>query len=462
LVVFGDDVLIFSDKEVAWTDAQDSAIAWARWFRKAVKKSAEQIRGAERWIKSFPNRIYLDELCVNQLPLKLPPPEKRRVHGIVIAVGARAACQQYFDGGSGTFLVTPQIKGAAHYKPESEHFRPFAIGDIDPDGAFIHVFDGDALDFVMTELNTTSDFVRYLNKREEFIRSGRLFAAPGEEDLLGYYLQTVDGNQEHDFVSPDGEHLNDGRTAVIQQGQYGHLISRPEYLRKKEADKISFAWDQLIETFVHHILSGTSVPVFGERPDVASAEQGLRLMAAEDRVSRRVLSHSLIDALYEAEKRGADRFARVVIPANDSAHKDVAYIFLVLAYPKSLPGGYEQYRKVRVNFLHAYCLGVLEKNRQFKSAVGIGVDASFKVTGRAGGSEDLLTLEITNWTNELVDQSFELQTKFGILDPKKQKRGGISTTEFPEEEPLSVEPLTRQQKRALERALKKKRTKRRR
>src|SRR4051812_19896751 len=72
LVIFGDDILIFSDKEIAWTDAQDSEIAWSRWFRKAVKKSAEQIRGAERWIKSFPTRIYLDELCVNQLPLKLP------------------------------------------------------------------------------------------------------------------------------------------------------------------------------------------------------------------------------------------------------------------------------------------------------------------------------------------------------------------------------------------------------
>ena len=37
---------------------------------------------------------------------------------------------------------------------------------------------------------------------------------------------------------------------------------------------------------------------------------------------------------------------------------------------------------------------VLNEHRQLNRAVGIGIDASSKVTGRQGGSEDLVALQI--------------------------------------------------------------------
>jgi hypothetical protein len=48
LVICGDDIIIFSDKSVAWPGAGDFQTQWSRWYRRAIEKSVAQINGAER------------------------------------------------------------------------------------------------------------------------------------------------------------------------------------------------------------------------------------------------------------------------------------------------------------------------------------------------------------------------------------------------------------------------------
>src|SRR5262249_4325344 len=59
LVVFRDDIIIFSDKDCQFPDSGRLDIDSSRWFRRAVQKSAEQVWGAERWIKDYPNRVFV-------------------------------------------------------------------------------------------------------------------------------------------------------------------------------------------------------------------------------------------------------------------------------------------------------------------------------------------------------------------------------------------------------------------
>jgi hypothetical protein len=66
LVVFGDDILIFSDKSCAFPDTGNLQLDWSRWFRKAVIKSAEQIWGAERWLSEPPPSSERCTCCPNQ------------------------------------------------------------------------------------------------------------------------------------------------------------------------------------------------------------------------------------------------------------------------------------------------------------------------------------------------------------------------------------------------------------
>lgn len=454
LVVCGDDILIFSDKSIAWPKVEDFTTAWSRWYRHAIDKSVAQIGGAERWLAQHPDRIFLDPACTQRLPIELPSPSKRRVHGIIVALGARDACAKHYGTDDGSFLITPDLKGPAHTNAAASGFLPFGIGDVRPDGSFVHVFDDKSLDLVLSELDTVIDFTEYLTRRENIIRSGRLMPVNGEHDLLGYYLLSEGTDGTHDFIRPGGGAWQKGEHLLIPEGTFATLAQQPGYQAKRKADEISYAWDRLIQQFSGNILAGTSVSVFGEPPHAGEAEQALRSMALEPRVQRRLLGGSVVEAMEKAEKLAQDRFVRIMLPGQHSADRTVGYVFLVLAYPKfELKGGYEQYRKVRTNMLHAYCLHMLHENRGLKRALGIGIDASSKVTGRQGGSEDMLALEVETWTPALENQVAELRETFDIMRPENVQKGYAATDEFPRAPNAS--DLSRQQRRALERAQRK-------
>jgi hypothetical protein len=57
LVVFERDIIIFSDKTCGFPPTEDLALAWSRWYHRAVVRSARQLRGAERWILQHPARL---------------------------------------------------------------------------------------------------------------------------------------------------------------------------------------------------------------------------------------------------------------------------------------------------------------------------------------------------------------------------------------------------------------------
>lgn len=57
LVVFENHILIFSDKYCEFPQSSDIDLNWSRWFRRAILASADQIFGAERWIRTNPHRL---------------------------------------------------------------------------------------------------------------------------------------------------------------------------------------------------------------------------------------------------------------------------------------------------------------------------------------------------------------------------------------------------------------------
>jgi hypothetical protein len=81
-------------------------------------------------------------------------------------------------------MVMPAGVGPMHLAPFTEGVIPFAVGQLDPAKGFVHVLDDTSLEIVLAKLDTITDFVRYLTKKEEFIASGKLVSAAGEEELL--------------------------------------------------------------------------------------------------------------------------------------------------------------------------------------------------------------------------------------------------------------------------------------
>jgi hypothetical protein len=289
LVVCGDDIIIFSDKSVQWSATASVEVVWGRWYRKAIKNSVNQIRGAERWLREFPDRIFIDKACTVPVPIELPPLERRRVHGVVIAVGATEACKQYFNDPVGMLMISATQKGDDH------HLQPFLIGDVDPDGPFVHVFDRPATDLLLRLLDTITDFTIYLGRRARAIRSERIKVASGEDDLVAYYLSNVGADGEHDFVHPRIRKWRPSEGLIIEPGYFQNFIKEPGFLRKIEADKVSYIWDRLITQFTDNVVGGTSVSIMGV-PTPASAERALRAMARERRVHRRLLGDKVMTA----------------------------------------------------------------------------------------------------------------------------------------------------------------------
>jgi hypothetical protein len=251
LVVFGEHVLLFSDKACAYPDSGIPELNWKRWFRRAVWNSAEQLWGAERWIRNHPSHLFLDRKCMRPFPLQLPHPEQAQFHLIVVAHGISPIIRRV-HGGSGSLMIDTSVAGfEAHVSDQ------FATGDLDPQKTFVHVMDEESIALLMRTRDTIADFVSYLGKRHLLFRGGGpTILAPGEEELLAIYLRNVDRSGEHNFVFPiDEKEAVNG--IFLQEGFWDRFERHPQRLAQLEADKISYAWDALIETFNRHTLAGT-------------------------------------------------------------------------------------------------------------------------------------------------------------------------------------------------------------
>jgi hypothetical protein len=432
LVVCGDDILIFSDKNIGWKKGEDFGLSWSRWYRGAIEESVKQINGASRYLRQHPDELFLDATCKEKFPLNLPPPERRRVHHIAVALGASEACADHYKETAGYFPLAPDLKGKSHTDLTAEGFMPFTIGDVQPEGTFAHVLNEPALELLGCELDTVTDFARYLTRRERIIRSGHLLSLSGEHDLLGHYLLSGGPDEEHDFTRPGGGEWQEGEKLLISDGTYAGLAAQAAYKARTEADKISYVWDNLLGQFTASILAGESEGTFGDEPEPGEVEEGLRSMALEPRLRRRILGASVVDAMKKAEAAKVDHFARYMVPGAHSVDETVGYVLLILAHYGDAPGdAYTEYRKRRVVMLHGYCLNMLRDNRGLKRAIGIGIDASSKVTGRKGGSEDFYALEVDAWTPELEKSALELKHDFGLLKPENVTHTAAGVDEYP-------------------------------
>src|SRR5712675_1108287 len=91
LVVFGTDVLLFSDKHCAFQEGTDIEVAWPRWYKRAVEKSARQLAGAESFLRRFPARVFLDKSCQTRLPVAVPDSGLARYFLIAVTRGGHGA-----------------------------------------------------------------------------------------------------------------------------------------------------------------------------------------------------------------------------------------------------------------------------------------------------------------------------------------------------------------------------------
>lgn len=424
IVVFENHIIIFSDKDCDFPNTGNPDLDWSRWYKKAVLKSAEQIWGAERWILSHPERLFLDRKCSISFPIDLPDPAVAKVHRIVVAHSVSDRCIEEY-GGTGSLMIAPSIVGNMHTLARKDGGKPFAIGQINPAKGYVHVFDDTSLQAVMTTVDTITDFIGYLEKKERAIASGKLAVAAGEDDLLAFYLKNIGSDGEHDFVVPP-----EFKTFAVEEGFWRTFQTRPERLAQIEANKISYAWDRLIETFSHHIFAGTSH--YLSHPGLNQQERLFRLMAREPRTRRRLLARLLLELIKKTAS--SVRATRLVLPSRPG---DPHYLFLLLPKTTELP--YEEYRELRRILLGNYCVITKLDCPEAQRIIGIATESGRGVAG----SEDFLLYDASNWTKQ--DQEYAEQTKAEMISMEllgeRNRLDGVEK-EYPDP-PLGVQQQAR-------------------
>ncbi|MEQ9399904.1 MAG: SEC-C metal-binding domain-containing protein [Longimicrobiales bacterium] len=419
LVVFERDVLIFSDKTCAFPATGDLDLDWRRWYDRAITKSARQVKGAERWLRDHPDRVFIDRACKYHFPYPLPAQEDARYHRIVVAGGASQRCVEEFHG-SGSLMI--RVGEDASSDPPS----PFTLRPLVDGGDVVHVFDDMTMALALQVFDTISDFVAYLVAKEGLIRSGMTVWAAGEEDLVARYVRSLDPSGRHSFGIPP---KFDG--ALIEEGAWLGVLSNPQWAAKRAADRISYLWDEIIEKFTHFATRGESE--FANYVDLGDFERGIRFMARESRMKRRLLSEALVGVM-KKPKEGLERATRVMFPIETG---DPFYVFLALRRPPSI--GLEKYRTGRRALLEALVMAVRARWPEATDIVGLATEP---INSRER-SEDLLYLDGSEWSPELQLEAEDTAANLGLLTKLRLRQG--HDKEFPDLPGGAPEPLRNKQ-----------------
>jgi len=405
LVVFGNDIILFSDKFCEFPESGNPKVDWRRWYRRCILKAVRQVLGAESRIKRDPGGIFLDPDCSQPLPFPLPALDHAKFHRVVIARGAEEKCADHHHRETGSLAVKTDILAEGH------ECTAFTIGKIDPH-SYVHVFDGAILEILLSELDTVADFVRYLDNKENLISPRPILLADGEEDILAYYLANIDEIGDHGFQFPDTP-----PGIKFQTGLWKKVRTNPQYLRRKQIDRVSYVWDQIIQEFSSNHIKRTAAA--GNFEGTAQFEPALRIMAAERRTVRRGYSHTIMRDF--AQARPDETACTVLIPENSEKY---AYIFLAVPPPKDRD--YQGYTKLRRNMLRGHAKVLRSMRPDLERIVAIG---SEPITS-PGSSYDFVFLDVSQWTNSDEEEARLIQHVTNILT-----RGEFSTRQILEYPP---------------------------
>lgn len=400
-VMFGNSILLFSDKRIEYNRNKENNVAWGRWARKAIRDSVKQIQGAKRWFVNYPDRVFLDKDCSVPIPIKLPHPDEYEFHYIVVCHGIEEVLLE--NNPESSFSFDNSIVGSGHWN--SELCEPFILGNIS-ETEFIHVFNEATISLILKEFDTARDFISYLKQRKLLLECDKRIKVKSESDIVQLYYENFDDEKlENSILKAKELGVDD---PVIDKGGISNIYTNPIFAAKKINDQVSYFWDGLIEHFSFHILNGTSE--YGNWDTPSDIEPSLRLMAQTGRFERRVLSQAFIE-FYEKAVPGK-RGTRVIF---DPINKGQAFLFLMLPFNSSF-GSLERYREVRRRMLEDYCLINKLKAPHITSFIGVAcktrdtnkvLDDSFYSEG-----QDFIFVDTSFWDDESKKEAQKIHDEY--------------------------------------------------
>ncbi len=308
------------------------------------------------------------------------------------------ACRQLFELKTNIALTNPRRGSETFIPSEIKYIHLISVffGD-NPGmitsrekskGYLIHTFTKRFTEIILNELDTITDFRRYLRDREQLSATGTsLIVIGGEEEILAYYLKN---NRCFDkFKNRDA--------VLLEEGIWKGLKKHPKYQAKKKADQVSYLWDGIIDR--------------AHEGDSAQYELIARELARHDRLNRRMLGKAFLGAHMIAHKSGKT-FRRFMFMED----QDVTYCFLFQDDPEP--------RENRKGHLTAMCHVARSKYKD-KKIIGLATEVKIRPTC----SYDFALFKVHEWTEKDQKVLEELQAKTDIL--KSPNKWIVHEDEYP-------------------------------
>ena len=404
IVCFDGRILLFFDRESRKFDgsSKNISITWNRWKKEAIDKQIRTAKGAERYILSG-RPIFLDSKNSHRLPIEVEPSSK--ISKFVIAHGAKEACKEFSsDNIYGSLAIS--------YGDKLDGFDwPFFV-ELDSSN-IIHILDTHNLELLFTALDTVRDFSSYIIEKERAISSYKGLAYCGEEDLIAHYLSNFQKSVNQYRIGPIND---DSDFLLIGEGEWRDFVSSERFVRRQQANRISYFWDELIQRTCQNALDGT----VGGNADIFQGKSAIHEMAKEPRYSRRSLSERIKKAI-EAFPDSESDFSRHV-SFMSSHYKDTGYVFLQIRV--SRPMNYDaEYHPLRQRLLEVACGAAKIKLPHLKKIIGIAIDAP-KFAKHF--SEDFLLLDCTKWSETEEKYYSELNRELGFFSKAESQNAEYS------------------------------------
>lgn len=339
--------IIISVKDIKVSNHEDQNIRYERWMKKAVDSSLDQIFGAERFLNNVENIKLKNRKTV----VKLPPKSDRVVYRIAIAFG-------------------------------SEYDFPLPMG-YDNRG-FIHVFDEKSTEVLIKELDTITDFTRYLKAKEDFL-NGKHILLPEEVDFLALYLQT---GLQFDFPVDLINGVND---------LWKDYEKSKDYKTWRKQIEPSFIWDYMIkQLFEYHVNEDTD----NEKRN--NLEEAVRLINLEPRMNRIELGISLNNAIKLKVR------ARILLVPESN----YLYIFMPLS---------SKNWKEKELELELRCVVAKYLNPNVNHFIGIAIGSN----GNAESVFDIGYFYFPEMSNDFIKLAKKIQKEHGYFTKPKISRSSL-------------------------------------
>ncbi|WP_191084336.1 YecA family protein [Roseococcus microcysteis] len=349
LVVFGEYIIIFFDRERVLRITEDqktNELNWKRWQRKCINNQIDSLEGAERYIKSG-RSIFLNRNKHTSLDAIVP--KNAKFIKILVAHGAHNACKAYRPENIYGSLAVIYSKS-----PEIDFSMPFVI-QLDSNNP-VHVLDGHNFALILRELDTISDFISYIIEKERAISQVEYFNYCGEEDLLGYYMRSFDKISNNRVLIKD----RDATGFMVEEGFWQSFVKDAIYRNTKKSNQSSYLWDRFIEK----LFSFISLAEF-KAGRFHQSDSPLFQMAKEPRFYRRMLSNRLNVAFKEfpAQVAGPTRKITLISSLTD----EVVYIFVQI---HGFVGVISDITAARHRLLEVSSFSALDRLPDKKKAIG--------------------------------------------------------------------------------------------